>query len=461
MSDGTTMMESVSWAGDAVFYHIYPLGLCGAPLANDFTSAPVYRLAGLQEWVPYIKSLGCNALYLGPVFESDFHGYDTADYFRVDRRLGDNNTLRELSTTLRQHDIKLVLDTVFNHTGRNFWAFRDLQLHGEGSAYKDWFAGVDFSRQSPYGDNFAYEGWYDAYNLVRLNLSNPKVKEHLFAAVKFWMEEFCISGLRLDVAEIMDKQFLAELAAFCHAQRSDFWLMGEVINGDYNQWANPHMLDSTTNYEAYKGIYSSHNDKNYYEIAYTLNRQFGTEGIYKNLRLYNFADNHDTTRIASILHNPAHLLLVYTLLFAMPGIPAIYYGSEWGQQGIKGEHEDTALRPALTLTAEHASSAMGHYVRQLAALRHQSSALKQGTYRELYVTHQLFVFARYTADEVAVIALNSSDQLLSQTVAFGQNEGLTLHDALDAEYATRIHEQEIQIQYIPPDGARVLIGREA
>lgn len=223
-----------NWAADAIFYHIYPLGLCGAPPANDFISEPVNRLTQLQDWILHIRELGCTAVYLGPVFESDFHGYDTADYFVVDRRLGTNRVLKELSNTLYQNNIRLVLDTVFNHTGRNFFAFRDLRTNGEQSAYKDWFCGVDFSRNNTYGDGFSYEGWYDAYNLVKLNLTNPQVKQYLFNVVAFWMDEFGVDGLRLDVAEIMDQQFLRELSSFCHKRQPDCWLMGEVVAGDYS-----------------------------------------------------------------------------------------------------------------------------------------------------------------------------------------------------------------------------------
>ena len=210
------MANQITWAHNAVFYHIYPLGCCGAPQANDFVSAPLSRLEQLTGWIPHIKDSGCNALYLGPVFESDFHGYDTADYYLVDRRLGVNQTLKDFSVALHEREIKLVPDAVFNHVGRHFTPFLELKANRESSSYKDWFCGVDFSNDNAYGDGFTYEGWYDAYNLVKLNLANPEVKQYLLDVVAYWMDEFNIDGLRLDVAEIMDKQFLSELAQFCH-----------------------------------------------------------------------------------------------------------------------------------------------------------------------------------------------------------------------------------------------------
>ncbi len=448
-----------SWVNKAIFYHIYPLGLFGAPLENDFFSPIVNRLERLHDWIPYMKSMGCNALYLGPVFESDFHGYDTADYCLVDRRLGTNETLKKLSSSLHENGIKLVLDTVFNHVGRNFWAFKDLQCNGENSLYKDWFDGVDFSRQSSYGDDFFYEGWYDAYNLVKLNLEHLEVKKYLFDVVSFWVDEFKIDGLRLDVAEIMSKQFLAELAEHSRALQPDLWLMGEVIYGDYNEWANPNMLDSTTNYQAYKGLYSCHNDCNYFEIAFTLNREFGPDGVYKDLHLYNFVDNHDTTRIASVLTNEQHMFPLHAILYTMPGIPSLYYGSEWGIKGIKGAHEDTLLRPQVDDIPDPSSSSISRYIQQLAKIKQDFTALQEGNYEELFVDHQQFAFSRSTTTELIVVLVNSAPEPVSITLVYDQDEGLQFQDQLAPEYLTAVHEQQIVVNDIPGYGARILTGK--
>lgn len=291
------------WPQDAVFYHLFPLGCFGAPERNSFDGPAANRLSDLMPWIDYLEELGVNALLLGPVFESSAHGYDIADYFRVDRRLGNGATLAAVSRELHRRGIRLVLDAVFHHTGRDFWAFRDVREKGRASAYCDWYH-LDFTRRSPYGDPFHYKGWAGNYDLVKLNLNNPAVRDHLLKAVSWWIERFEIDGLRLDAADALDLDFQRELAAHCRAIRPDFWLMGEVVHGDYSRWANPEGLSSTTNYETYKGLWSSHNDRNYFEIAYTLNRQFGPEGIYRGLALYSFADNHDVSRVASILRIP-------------------------------------------------------------------------------------------------------------------------------------------------------------
>jgi glycosidase len=408
------------WATDAVFYHVYPLGLCGAPARNDFGAPPVERLDRLTGWLDHIGGLGCNALYLGPIFESTAHGYDTADYWHVDRRLGTDETLRRFVGASHEAGIRVVLDGVFNHVGRDFWAFRDVQVNGERSAYRDWFAGLRFDARSPYGDAFAYEGWHGNFDLVKLNLGNPAVREHLFGAVESWIRDFDIDGLRLDAADVVDLDFQRALAELCRRLKPDFWLLGEIVHGDYRRWANPQTLDSVTNYETYKGLYSSLADRNYFEIAYALNRQFGPSGMYAGLPLYNFADNHDQDRVASKLGDSRLLYPLYLLLLTMPGIPSIYYGSEWGLPGRRKPGDDSPVRPALdlaTAAALGAEPALAGAIARLAGIRAGSVALRHGGYRQLHVTHQQLAFARESEGETVVVILNASDLAVALAVA--------------------------------------------
>ena len=421
-----------SWINNAIFYHIFPMGFCAAPQTNDFSSPPLPRLEKVQTWLNHIQSMGANALYLGPLFESSTHGYDTADYYWVDRRLGSGETLARLSADLHGRGMHLVLDGVFNHVGRNFWAFRDLLANGENSATRDWFYNVRFDRRSPYNDPFSYEAWNGHYNLVKLNLRNPQVKEHLFGAVQSWMRELNIDGLRLDAADCLDQAFMRELAAFCRGINPDFWLMGEVIHGDYRQWANPDTLDSVTNYEIYKGLYSSHNDGNYFEIAYSLNRQFGPQGMYRTAKLYSFADNHDVDRVASSLSNPAHLFPLYALLFSMPGIPSIYYGSERGIRGKKENGDDLPLRPSLDLDEISRSApvnGLSETISRLAQVRHASPALQVGSYRQIHVDARQFAFAREANDDEVVVAVNSAIEAVQVNIK--TSAGSALVDLLE------------------------------
>jgi glycosidase len=450
------------WALDSFFYHIYLLGFCGAPVRNDFHSAPVGRLEKLYGWLDHFEDLGVSALYLGPLFESSAHGYDTANYFRVDRRLGDNATLTALGEELHRRGLRLIVDGVFNHTGRDFWAFRDLQEHGEASAYAGWFDGLDFSRYSPYGDPFAYQGWEGNLDLVKLNLGNPAVRGHLLDAVEMWVREFGIDGLRLDVAYLLDLQFLEELGRRVRSLRPDFWLMGEVIHGDYRRWLSRGLLDSVTNYECYKGLYSSLNDRNYYEIAYSLNRQFGADGLYSGLSLYAFVDNHDVDRVASSLKEPAHLYPLYCLLFTMPGVPSLYYGSEWGIAGRRSSHDDRPLRPSLELArisgkAPHPD--LPAAIARLSRLRASIPSLRYGDYHQLLVRHEQLAFLRRLAGTQVIVALNAAseevDLELSLPAAHHPIGDILWRDLLNPPEAFPGRDGRIALR-LPPFWARVL-----
>lgn len=449
------------WASDSVFYHIYPLGLCGAAKHNDFASAPQPGLAEIHEWIPHLRELGVTALYLGPLFESTEHGYDTADYYTVDRRLGDNGTLAGLVQALHAVGIRVILDGVFHHVGRDFWAFRDLQTHGEASRYRDWFAGVDFARRSPYGDAFTYDAWRGHHNLVKLNLRNPEVREHLFGAVAKWVREFGIDGLRLDVAEDIEVDFLRALTTFCRGLAPDFWLLGEAIHGDYRRIANPETLDSATNYELYKGLYSSHNDRNYFEAAHSLQRQFGDGGMYAGLSLYTFADNHDVNRVAGTLKEPAHLYPLHALLFTMPGVPSVYYGSEWGIAGAKQGGDDAPLRPRLrpsdAASAPHPE--LANWIARLAAIRRDTRALRYGAYRQLHVASEQLAFARTLQGEMAVVAVNAAEAPADIEVQVSAPEGGSFVDLLDPERHFTARAGRLRIDAVPGRGARILVPR--
>ena len=446
------------WSLDSVFYHIYPLGLTGAPQRNDFSLPPESRLEQVHPWIDHLKGLGVNALYLGPLFESSSHGYDTAHLFHVDRRLGTDETLRQLSAALHENGIRLVLDGVFHHVGRDFWAFRDVLERGQDSQYCEWFANLRFGAKSNYGDPFGYEGWAGHYDLVKLNLHNPAVREHLLSAVDHWMREFHLDGLRLDAADVLDPGFMRELSTFCRERQPDFWLMGEVVHGDYRKWVQPGLLDSVTNFECYKGLYSSLADKNYFEIAYALNRQFGAGGIYAGLPLYIFADNHDVNRVASDLKKLAHLYPLYFLLFTMPGVPSLYYGSEWGLKGKKHGGSDAPMRPALDIaTAAQGSPApeLAAAIARLAKIRKDSAALRYGDYEQLHVSHEQLAFARRTPEQHVVVMLNASDQPAAFDIAV-KGPGRTAVDLLDPNERYGIVNGRLKVPAVAPNWGRVL-----
>lgn len=393
------------WAYEGIFYQIYPIGFCGAPTAND--GKTVSRILKLKDWSSYLESLGISSILLNPIFESDNHGYDTRDYKKIDCRLGTNKDFAEVCKDLHAHNVKIVLDGVFNHVGRGFWAFKDVLEKKWDSPYKDWFC-INFDGNSCYKDGFWYEGWEGHFELVKLNLANPAVVDYLLECVKGWIDEFDIDGLRLDVAYCLDRNFMKRLRSFCQELKPDFALIGEVLFGDYNQIVNDEMLHSCTNYECYKGIYSSFNSMNMFEIAHSLNRQYGPEQwcIYRGKHLMSFVDNHDVTRIASILTNKNHLPLTYGLLLGMPGVPCIYYGSEWGEEGVKAPNNDYALRPCFE---EPKPNELTEEIKKMIHVRTGSNALCHGSYRNVVLTNHQLIFERRTDDERMLVAINASD----------------------------------------------------
>ena len=393
------------WAYESVFYQIYPLGFCGAPFEND--GVPAHRILKVKDWIPHMKRLGVNAVYFSPVFESDTHGYNTRDYRKIDTRLGTNADFKEVCDALHENGIKVVLDGVFNHAGRGFWAFRDVLQNRERSPYISWFNRIDLGGNSNYNDGLWYEGWEGNYDLVKLNLHNEDVVQYLFGSVKQWVEEFGIDGLRLDVAYCLDENFLRRLRGFTQELKPDFYLLGEMLHGDYNRLVNDQMLHSATNYECYKGLHSSFNSMNMFEINHSLMRQFGPENwtLYKGKHMLSFVDNHDVTRVASILKNDRHLPLIYALAFGMPGIPCVYYGSEWGARAEKSQG-DPALRACFEAPEWNT---LCEFISKLSEAKKNSTALNYGGFRSVLLTNKQCIFERKTDSERVLVAINADE----------------------------------------------------
>lgn len=514
---------SEHWWYDACVYHIYPLGFCDAPADNpaaadacettpaasgDDSPPRIDRLLGA---IDHICSLGCTAVYLGPLLESSRHGYDTADYFRLDRRLGTNEDFARVVAAFHAAGLRIILDGVFNHVGRDFHAFRRLREitaeHHSGRDPRDragaegsrhdrplpsdsteqdrlaaWFKGIDRSQESPFGDSFAYAGWEGNFDLVELNLANREVREHIFSAVRWLIEEIQIDGLRLDVAYSLPRDFLCELRSVCDESyargRSGkrFFLLGEVIHGDYGEYLGEELLDSVTNYECYKGLWSSLNDRNFHEIAHSLARHFTPGGISEGAPLYNFTENHDVDRVASRLDHPEHLFPLYALLFALPGMPSLYYGGEFGLTGQKVDGDDAPLRPAWRAvtgavnrarsegeSSEHKREddrasqaklsslvpALRDFIAELAGIRRAAPALRHGSYRQLHVDHGQIAFARETQEQSVVVVVNADAQPARIVLGeLGSNAPLEPDSGSDAD---------IEIE-IPDTGNRVGAG---
>ena len=432
------------WAYNSIFYQIYPIGFCGAPVHNDGVCVP--RIRKLMDWSEYLQTLGVDSILLNPIFGSDNHGYDTRDFKTIDCRLGTNEDFKEVCEDLHKHNVKIVLDGVFNHVGRGFWAFKDVQEKKWDSPYKDWFH-ISFDGNSCYDDGFWYEGWEGHFELVKLNLQNPAVVDYLMECVKYWIDEFGIDGLRLDVAYSLDHNFMRRLRSYTQELKPDFALIGEVLFGDYNIIVNDEMLHSCTNYECYKGLYSSFNCMNMFEIAHSLHRQFGSDQwcIYRGKHLMTFVDNHDVTRLASILTNKKHIPLAYGLLMGMPGIPCLYYGSEWAEPGEKAPDNDYALRPCFE---EPKPNELTEFIKKLIRVRQESDALCNGSYKNVVIQNHQLVFERCSEKERVIVAINAADYLY--TANAGELNG-TAADLLTGETVTMNGQLELKpysVQYL-------------
>lgn len=425
----------MSWYNEAIFYHIYPLGLTGAPKENDY-GTPVHRLNTLLPWIDHIKEIGCTALYIGPLFESVGHGYETTDYKKLDSRLGTNEDLTNFVKACHEKGIRVIFDGVFNHTGRDFFAFKDIQKNREHSPYVNWYCNVNFGGNTEYNDGFSYENWGGYNLLVKLNQRNPEVQNYICDVIRFWVSEFDIDGIRLDAADVLDFDFMRILRHTADEVKKDFWLMGEVIHGDYSRWVNGQTLHSVTNYALHKALYSGHNDHNYFEIAHTV-KYLQNMG---DLDLYNFVDNHDVERIHTKLQNKAHFAPVHVLLYTLPGVPSIYYGSEFGIDGKKEKFSDASLRPALDLK-DYADAVTKNpctaLIAALGKVRQGTPALSYGSYSELALTNRQFAFARDMDGVRVIVTVNNDDSEAEMNLPTGSAD----------EYVGALTGKKVRVEY--------------
>lgn len=410
----------MAWFHECTFYQIYPLGFCGAERDNDFGKIS-HRLDTVEREIPRLKKLGVGAVLFNPLFSSSRHGYDTADFRVVDNRLGDNADFKRVCDALHAAGLRVVLDGVFNHVGREFFAFKDVRERKEASPYKDWFK-INFGGNSAYNDGFWYEGWEGHYDLVKLNLENYEVQKYIYDSIKFWVDEFGIDGLRLDVGYLLPEWFLRELTRFCKELKSDFFIVAEAIHGDYNRMLNAG-VDSVTNYECYKGLHSAINSGNLFEIEHSLSRQFANTpwALYKGKHLMNFVDNHDVPRIYSIINDKRNVPAAFAVLFAMPGIPCVYYGSEYGAEGQKGDG-DVHLRPAMGEINTAAHPEIYETVRRLIALKASRRSLQYGSYDKIVLNNKYFCIKREDGDEKTLLAVNISDEPVNMNLGGGLTE---------------------------------------
>ena len=334
-------MRVTSWADHAVLWHVYPLGFTGAERTALPADEPArHRLRHLAAWLDYAVELGCSGLLLGPVFASETHGYDTTDHFRIDARLGDESDFDELVTAAGQRGLRLILDGVFNHVGRSFPAFKAAVAGGSGTPAARWF------KRTPDGADYAvFEGHGQ---LVELDHDEPAVLSYVIEVMTHWLGRGA-GGWRLDAAYAVPPSFWAKAVPAVREAFPGAWFLGEMIHGDYAAYGCEAGLDAVTQYEVWKAIWSSLNDRNLYELDHALGRHNAFLGSFDDGRLpQTFVGNHDVTRLATELDDDRHFGHALAVLMCIGGVPSVYYGDEQGFRGLK-EHRaggDDAIRPA-------------------------------------------------------------------------------------------------------------------
>ncbi|WP_392958925.1 alpha-amylase family glycosyl hydrolase [Streptomyces sp. LN245] len=324
----------MSWPDHAIWWHVHPLSFLGAEADALPAGAPVrHRLPVLADWLDHLVGLGCNGLALGPVFAAETHGYDTTDHFRVDPRLGTEADLVELIDRAASRGVRVLLDGVFNHVGRSFAPFADVARHGTASPYADWFV--------PEGDDFrTFEGHR---HLVTLNHASPAVADRVVEVLDHWLDRG-VAGWRLDAAYAVPRPFWRAVTDRVRSRHPGAWFSGEVIHGDYASYVVEGGLDTVTQYELWKAIWSSLNDRNPHELAWALKRH---NAMLDTFAPQTFVGNHDVTRVASRLEEPGHLAHALAVLFTVGGTPSVYAGDERARKGLKEDRVggDDAIRP--------------------------------------------------------------------------------------------------------------------
>ncbi|MHC3472675.1 alpha-amylase family glycosyl hydrolase [Streptomyces sp. 7R007] len=338
------MRSTSATSVQTVWWQLHPLTFLGAePEALPAEAPPVHRLRRLEPWLDYLVELGCDGLALGPVFASSTHGYDTVDHFRIDPRLGTDDDFDDLVAACRRRGVKLLLDGVFHHVGREFGAFRDVREHGASAAHAPWFR-IDWSADGPDGDGFGYDDFEGHRQLVALNHTEPAVQDHVRRVMDHWLRRGA-HGWRLDAAYAVPSSFWRDVIAPVRADHPHAWFLGETIHGDYIAAVRDGGLDSVTQYELWKALWSCLNDRNFFELAWALDRHNDFAAAFQPLT---FVGNHDVTRLASRLDDPRHLAHALTVLFTVAGTPSVYAGDEQAFRGVKYERADgdAEIRPA-------------------------------------------------------------------------------------------------------------------
>ncbi len=398
------MSPVTGWVEHCIFWHALPLRFLGAEQTRLPADAPVrHRLDGLVPWLDYVLELGASGLLLGPIFESGAHGYDTVDYGSIDRRLGDEKDFATLVEAAHKRGIRVVLDGVFNHVGRQHPAFQAALRDGPDSPGAHLFR---IYWREP-GVEPDYEHFEGHLNLVTLNHDSPAVVDLVVEAMCRWLERGA-DGWRLDAAYAVPPSFWTRVVRRVRERYPQAYLVGEVIHGDYPEFVAESGLDAVTQYELWKAAWSSINDHNFHELAWTLQRHNAMLASFAPLT---FLGNHDVTRIATKIVDPDHLVHALVVLFTVGGTPCVYAGDEQGFRGTKWDREggDDEVRPSFPSSPADLSP-LGAPVlelhRRLIALRRRHAWLHRARLTVEHVANEQLVYRCSEGEQAIVVALN-------------------------------------------------------
>ena len=333
-------MSGVQWADTAIWWHVYPLGFVGADQQGNQSGEVAHELSRVTAWLDDLLDLGCNGLLLGPVFASGSHGYDTVDHLRLDPRLGDDADADALFAACRERGIRVLLDGVFNHVGRGHPWWQEAVAAGPGSAAAARFATGPGSRSVDGLEVQVFEGHE---GLVVLDHDHPEVVATVSDVMAHWLGRG-VDGWRLDAAYAVPPAFWRTTVGPVRERFPGAWFVGEVIHGDYVRYVAESGLDSVTQYELWKAVRSSIEERNWFELAWALQRHDEFAAAFLPLT---FVGNHDVTRVASAIGDPRHVGHAAAVLCFVAGSPAVYAGDERGLTGAKEERAggDDAVRP--------------------------------------------------------------------------------------------------------------------
>lgn len=429
------------WIQDSIFYQIFPdrfengdrkndppnVQSWGAPPAINLFQGGDFR--GIVDRIYYLQDLGINAIYLNPIFLSpSTHRYNATSYYEIDPKLGTMTDFLAFLDVAHRYQIKVILDGVFNHCGRGFFAFSDLLENQSASPYKDWFHVKRYPVDAySSGDATTYEGWWKYKSLPKFNTGNPAVRQYLMKVAKFWVEQG-IDGWRLDVPnEIDDDGFWAEFRSIVKAINPDAYLLGEIWDGN-PRWVGDAHFDGLMGYpvrtaviDLLKGIINSENFVHKLRQYFS---QYAPENIYA---MYNLLGSHDTERLATVLNNDlARLKLAYLLIFSLPGAPAIYYGDEVGLNG--GPDPDS--RRAFPWDESTWNQELRTWIKNLVRVRKNQAALRRGEYS---------VFTAEESNTELVITRGSGiDRCITVINPSGVSKAISIPmETSDAQYVLR------------------------